>query len=102
MAGTTRTVTRQWSIQPNLSSGSNEDAQLVLFEEYNKVVIDLEVIRAGLAALAAAYNLALTKLDADAGVTDADYNSLHAVVATAYDAAADLTAATVATAESGD
>lgn len=58
----------------------------------NKVVDDLEVLRAGLNTLATNFNATLTKLDADAGVTDTNYNALQAVVRTTYDAAADLVA----------
>ena len=72
-----------------------ESAEREAVIQHNKMMDDIEVLRAGLAALAAAYNLALTKLDADEGVTDTDYNSTHGVVATSYDAAADMVAANI-------
>ena len=46
MAGPTRNVKRQWSIQPNLSDNAPEDAFLVMFEEHNKVIADLAAILA--------------------------------------------------------
>jgi hypothetical protein len=64
--------------------------------EHNNLVDDIEVIRAALYTLATNFNAVLTKLDADAGVTDTNYNSLQAVTRTTYDAAGDMTAAKVA------
>ena len=87
MAGTT-VATKQ--------TGMQDSDVLNTRLQYNKLVDDVEVVRAGLAALAASFNLVLTKLDADAGVTDVNYNSTRAVVATTYDAASDLLAAKVA------
>lgn len=43
-----------------------------ILEEHNNLRADLETLRA-------AYSQVLAKLDADAGVTDADYASLHDV-----------------------
>lgn len=90
--------------------GSDYEA---LKDSHNKVVADLEVLRAGLAAAAAAiaaqiadrevirtalntlatnFNAVLAKLDADAGVTDTNYAATQAVVRTTYDAIGDMTA----------
>lgn len=89
MAGTSkRTHPRPLSV--------TEPAGLITQEDWNDLVNDLETLRAGLDALAAAHNAALTKLDADAGVTDANYNALHAVVRTTYDTAGDMTAGKIA------
>lgn len=63
-----------------------------IFEEQQKIIDDLEVLRAGLASLASQFNAMLSKLDADTGVADTDYNATHAVTTTSYDAASDLTA----------
>lgn len=86
MAGTT-TSSRRTALR-----GSDANDLLV---QFNKLVDDVEVLRAGLNTLATNFNATLTKLDADAGVTDVNYNSLQAVVRTTYDAAADLTGAKV-------
>lgn len=87
MAGTTTTS------RDNLGhpSSANRDHAL----QHNKVIADLEVLRAGLAALAAKFNAVLTKLDSDAGVTDTNYSATNAVTVTSYDAASDLTAAKI-------
>lgn len=86
MAGTTTIST------PTGLRGSDvADMRLQL----NKAIDDIEVLRAGLNTLATNYNAVLTKLDADAGVTDTNYNSTQAVTRTTYDAASDLTAAKV-------
>lgn len=74
MAGTTT------SSFDNLGISGNAVRQLVI--EFNKLVDDMETLRAKYAAV-------LTKLDADAGVTDVNYSSLHTV------AAATLTAAKI-------
>lgn len=63
--------------------------------QLNHLIADVRVLRTGLAALAAAYNASLTKLDADAGVTDANYNATGAVVTTTYALDTTLTAAKV-------
>ena len=87
MAGTTvpTTVTGM--------AGSDVEQMCLAF---NRLVDDVEVLRAGLNTLATNFNAALAKLDADAGVTDTNYNSTQAVVRTTYDAAGDLTAPKVA------
>lgn len=64
--------------------------------EYNKMVDDIEKIRAGLAALALAYNATLAKLDADAGVTDVNYAATNPAVNATYDNANDLAAGKIA------
>lgn len=68
-----------------------------LRSQLNNAIDDLEVLRAALNTLATNFNATLTKLDADAGVTDANYSSLQAVVRTAYDTASDLVAAKTTT-----
>ncbi len=67
----------------------------VLREELNKLIDDVEVLRAALNTLATNFNATLTKLDDDAGVTDTNYNATQAVVRTTYDTAADLAAGKV-------
>jgi Skp family chaperone for outer membrane proteins len=87
MAGTTRSV-KAW-FSKHTSSGI-EDGQRALTEEFNKVVADLEVLRAAIDTIA-------DKLDAE-NVTnlDTDY-ATNAGVATA----AVLTAGLVSTVETG-
>jgi hypothetical protein len=63
--------------------GVRSGAERALLAEYNKLVDDVELLRSKFAAV-------LTKLDADGGVTDVNYSSLHTV------AAASLTAAQIA------
>lgn len=84
MAGDTETIAK---------GGPGE--QRLLRESVNKIIDDLEVLRAGLNTLATNFNAVLTKLDADAGVSDTNYNSTQAVTRTTYDAAGDLTAGKV-------
>lgn len=86
MAGTTT------KSRPTAYAGSDVRDGLV---QYNALVADVEILRAGLAALAAKFNAVLAKLDADAGVTDTNYTSTQAAVVTTYDAASDLTAAKI-------
>lgn len=74
MAGTAKKVTAQWS------KATTTDALSAMAAAVNDLIDDLELLRSKYAAV-------LTKLDADAGVTDANYSSLHTV------AAASLTAA---------
>ncbi len=64
MAGTPRRVQPQGGAEPT----EMPDAIRI---EYNRLVADLERVRAALAAT-------LTKLDADAGVTDTNYASTQA------------------------
>lgn len=47
MAGSTRTVKRQWSNYSN-SSGAPEDAFKVMYEELNNLITDVETLRAHL------------------------------------------------------
>jgi hypothetical protein len=63
--------------------------------QLNNLIADVRVLRTALAALAAAYNTALAKLDADGGVTDTNYVATGAVVTTTYAADTTLTAAKV-------
>lgn len=86
MAGTT-TSSRRTTLR---SSDLND-----LLVNFNKLVDDVEVLRAALNTLATNFNATLTKLDADAGVTDTNYNSTQAVTRTTYDTAGDLTGAKV-------
>ena len=79
MAGTAVTVTNEF-----LTSPLSEVEQLRV--NYNKLVDDVELIRAALVATC-------TKLDADAGVTDTNY-AAQATVA-AINPATDLLAAKV-------
>lgn len=65
MAGTERKVT--------ITGAATSDV-VVTREEYNKLVDDLETLRA-------AFSAVLAKLDLDAGVTDTNYASLHDVTA---------------------
>ena len=51
MAGTSIVVKRQWSLFTT-TAASAKDAFRTLYEEYNKVITDLEVLRAGMAQLA--------------------------------------------------
>jgi len=83
MAGTAVTVTPEFSTSP-------ESVVERLRASLNKIVDDVEVLRAGLNTLATNFNATLTKLDADAGVTDTNYNATQAVVRTTYDAAGDV------------
>jgi len=77
MAGTTTNSKR------TALPGSDQNDLLV---QYNKLVADVELIRAAVVALA-------TKLDADAGVTDTNY-AAGATLA-AIDTAAELLAAKI-------
>lgn len=87
MAGTT-TSSKQ------TQRGQETDlADLII--NHNLVVDDVEVLRAALNTLATNFNAVLTKLDADAGVTDTNYNSTQAVTRTTYDTAGDLTGAKI-------
>jgi hypothetical protein len=52
--------------------------------QLNNAIEEIRVLRTALAALATSYNATLTKLDADGGVTDVNYNSTKAVVTTTY------------------
>lgn len=72
--------------------GSDVEALVKSGGIISDAVDDIEVLRAGLDTLADAYALVLAKLDADAGVTDTDYASLHDVTKTTYDTAGDMTA----------
>jgi hypothetical protein len=58
----------------------------------NKVVADLEVLRAGLEAVADAHNTAMAAIDADNGTIGTDYVANCTVTKTTFDDAADLTA----------
>ena len=87
MAGTT-VAARQ--------TGQQDSDVLKLRLEFNKVITDLEALRAFCFSHGTKFNAVLTKLDADAGVTDVNYNSTQAVVLTTVDAASDMTAAKVA------
>lgn len=86
MAGTTTSSRRT-----TLSGDALND----LLVQFNKLVDDVETLRAGLGTLGTNFNATLTKLDADAGVTDTNYNALQAVTTTTYDAAGDMTAAKI-------
>lgn len=87
MAGTT-TKSKQTQ-KPDADVG-----QLVI--QYNKLVDDVEILRAGLDSLTDQYNLALAKLDADAGVTDTNYAAtVGSSLGTTYDTASDMTAAKI-------
>lgn len=72
-----------------------QSAEFVAAQQIANLVADLEVLRAGLAALAGKYNATLTKMDSDAGITDTNYNALGAATVTTYDAAGDLVAASL-------
>lgn len=93
MAGTARSV--------RINAGSPESSERAALLAINELITDIEVLRAGLNTLATNFNATLTKLDADAGVTDVNYSSLQAVVRTSYDTASDLTAAKVNDAYTG-
>jgi hypothetical protein len=67
--------------KPQTTAPGSDVRQLVV--QHNKLVDDVELLRSKLAAV-------LTKLDSDAGVTDTNYNALHAP------AAATLTASKLA------
>lgn len=86
MAGTTTIST-----PVGMLGSTTQDTRL----QHNKLVDDVEVLRAGLNTLATAFNAVLAKLDADSGVGDTNYVALQAVTRTTYDAAGDLTAAKV-------
>jgi len=64
--------------------GRPGSALRTLIAEHNKLVADVELIRAAVTAMA-------TKLDADAGVTDTDYAA--AATLAAIDTAAEMLAA---------
>lgn len=87
MAGTTT------SSKQSLRGQETELADMVV--NFNLLVDDVEVLRAALNTLATNFNAVLTKLDADAGVTDTNYNSTQAVTRTTYDTAGDLTGAKI-------
>jgi len=89
MAGTTI------NIKSVMASGIGSQISEEVAAQITALVVDAEALRTGLAALAAAQNLVNAKLDADAGVTDADYAATHDVVVTTYDAAGDMTAAKI-------
>lgn len=88
MAGTT---TKSKETSPAYQGDLTRD----LCKQFNKLVDDVEVLRAALNTLATNFNATLVKLDADAGVTDTNYNATQAVTRTTYDAAADLTGAKI-------
>jgi hypothetical protein len=56
------------------NTGHEQGAMRDLMLQHNKLVDDLETLRAK-------FVLVLQKLDADAGVTDTNYNALHTVAA---------------------
>lgn len=58
----------------------------------NKVIADLEVLRAGLEAVADAHNAAMAQIDADNGTIGTDYVANCTATKTTFDDAADLTA----------
>ncbi len=86
MAGTTTKSKQSQKIGADVG-------QLVV--QHNLLIDDVEVLRAALNTLATNFNAVLTKLDADTGVTDTNYNSTQAVTRTTYDTAGDLAAAKI-------
>ena len=86
MAGTT--VNSKLTALPT-SSDYATTAQL------NKVIADLEVLRAGLESVADAHNTAMAQIDADNGTIGTDYVANCTATKTTFDDAADLTAAKV-------
>lgn len=67
MAGSTVTIKRQWSTQPNLTTGAPKDAFSQLYLQHNNLILDVEVLRAGSIALA---NYRTDELAAGADITE--------------------------------
>lgn len=83
------------TITKSKSTSTHNSACRDCIVEHNKLVTDVETLRAQVASLGTKLNGALAKLDADAGVTDTTYVSLWGATLTTVDTASDLLAAQI-------